>query len=212
MKKLSIIIAASLVFFLFSCGEKIDEIKKVAEIASNAEKYSEQAAKSTDEAEKIIKERKAKGDTLAMPYKELQAYLPASIDGYTVDNTDGQSTQMGEFSLSNGKRNFKKADGSFVEVELTDYNMAYGIYQSIAFWAMANISSENDEEMQKTFKPGYDRTVGFETLKKKDSKNAEVVYAIGYRFILRVTADKQNSTDFVKQVAEKVNIKKLSKM
>ena len=38
------------------------------------------------------------------------------------------------------------------------------------------------------------------------------IYAIGYRFILRVTADKQNSTDFVKQVAEKVNIKKLSKM
>lgn len=212
MKYLSILIVASLIFALSSCGEEIDQIKKTAELASKAEEYSKQADKDMEESEKILQERRQRGDTLAINYKELQAFLPESIDGYKVENTDGESTSMGEFSFSNARRYFRNDKGNQLHVELTDYNMAYGLYQGVAMWAYANIATENDEEMQKTFKPGYDRTFGFETLRKKDSKNAEVVYAIGYRFILRVSAENQNSTDFVKSVAEKMNIKKLAKM
>ena len=81
MKKNGFLVVAC-IMLLVSCGsneikEKDDKLS-VSEIKTVAEKANNEVEKAKDRNA----ERRAKGDTLAMHYKDLQGYLP-EIAGYT---------------------------------------------------------------------------------------------------------------------------------
>ncbi|MGP8215265.1 MAG: hypothetical protein ACLQQ4_06860 [Bacteroidia bacterium] len=165
------------------------------------------ASVNSDYAEKM-KERRAKGDTLAMPYTDLQKYLPTSVDGYTVGTPDGASINMGKMSYSSANIQFKKDNGDWVKVTILDYNQAYNMYASAtAVWGMG-ISVDSPEEKSNSIK--LENTAGgFESYKKK-TKNASIVLGVGSRFYLSVEANNQPDAGMVESVAKSIDLSKLS--
>src|ERR1035437_195609 len=121
--------------FLLSCsnGSKKDEItdklKDVTSIASTisgkpGSDMAEKVNKANARHEEKMKERRAKGDTLALPYAELQKYLPESIDGYKADKPGGASINMQKISYSSADVQFKNDKGGHIKVTIIDYNQA----------------------------------------------------------------------------------------
>ncbi len=210
MKRTSIL-GVALCFFiaLSSCGEKAQEMKDAMDAVKNLSENADEMQKKNADVSKRREERKAKGDTLAIHYKELQAFLPASINGYTSEEPSGESINMAGASYSTAKRRYTSANGGEVEVEILDYNQNPGLYELVtAMWAMG-FSTDNDNESTKTFDPKLPYSAGIEHLYKKD-KRSELTYAIGGRFVINVKANNQTSNDFTKSVANSMRLNDLS--
>ncbi len=209
------IIALSLAFS--GCGgcDKINEIKQAAENVKELGKVAEHVQETTNAAEQRQEERRKRGDTLAIPYQELQKYLPNSVSGYKAEEPSGTSVNMNGLSYSEAKREFvqtSEASGetSRITVELLDYNSAASIYAGLtALWG-ANFSMEDDSKYSRTFDTGNKDIVGYEEYYKKD-KNANVTYALGGRFILNIKVDgNQTGADFAKDIAKSMKLSELA--
>ncbi len=204
--KWKVLLVCTLCFAIVSCGEKAKEMKEamdnVKALSENADKISDQS----NELEKRRKDRAAKGDTLAIPYQELEKYLPENIGGYKAEAPKGESVSMIGMSYSVARRNFTKDNGDNVEIELFDYNQTPMLYQGIAI--TANMKVDNDNETMQGYDLKQPYSSAIEHFYKQD-KRAEITAALGGRFILTVKANNQSSTDMVKGV---VNSMKLSDM
>lgn len=219
MKKIIVILSTAIFAFgLASCGGKKAGDEKVGEeetpksnnpfeALANMGKEMEQG---NDAAQAKIKERRAKGDTLAMHYEALIKYLPTSINGYTAEEPDGSSINMPGSSYSTANVNFKNEKGDHIKVTLMDYNAAYGLYSSItAMWALG-MSVDSPEEKAEGVKFEGD-IGGWESYKKK-SHDATLTLGIGYRFWLEIEGNNQESTEFIKSVAKSMELSKLSNL
>lgn len=207
------------VAFLFSCGgNENSDIKQTMDAINNMGKLAD-AAQNVEDHQKVAAEkiaaRKAKGDTLAVHFEKLQAYLPSSISGYTPEKPYGQSVNMGGFSFSEASRKFvkKNSDGSedYIEVKLVDYNQAYEIYSGLTIWISSGMSVENSDGYERGFKPGPEYVYGWEKY-SKGNKNAEIFMAIGFRFLLSIESNNQNDTETLKSIANGINLKELAAM
>lgn len=209
MRKLYTYGLGCLSLLAFSCGEKAQEAKNAYEVLSNLEENSENIQEQLDDAEKKRQERIAKGDTLAIPYKELQAYLPKEISGYAPDgDPDGSTTNMSGISYSQCEQTYSNGEKS-VTVSIHDYNGAYDMYSGLTALYSAGMSFENDEELARGVSLKGDKYKGWEILKKVD-KRAEMFLGVGYRFYIAIEADNQENTDFIKSVAEGLNLDELA--
>jgi hypothetical protein len=169
---------------------------------------SKNVEKNMNIAETKLKERRERGDTLAMHYEKLIQHLPTEISGYNRKEPTGSSVNMAGMSYSNAEVRYENENGNFIKITLIDYNQAYGVYQSAtAMWALG-MSIDSPEEKSNGIKIN-EEVAGWETFKKK-SKNAALTLGIGYRFWLNIEANNQENTDFVKEVAKKVDMDKLS--
>ncbi len=99
MKNIALLICAVLIFSVMSCGKKIEEAKQAMEMMKDMPKKAEEMQKSANLADQKREERKKRGDTLALPYKKLQEYLPKSVDGYGDAKLSGQQMNGGGFSF-----------------------------------------------------------------------------------------------------------------
>jgi len=200
-----------------SCGgKKKDDVETISDkdnafsamekLSKNVDKMKEK----TDEADKVIAERKAKGDTLAMPYKELEKFLPDAPSGYKKDgDPKGQTVNMAGSSYTEVEQNYKKDDSNTLRVKIVDYNATYGTFQGL--YAMAGMFSiDSDDERTGKTDIGVDKTTAIESFKKK-TKDATLSVGTGYRFWVEVSANNQTETDFVKSVAKSINLAELSK-
>jgi hypothetical protein len=219
MKKTFVIISAFVfTFALSSCAgkkagdEKVDEqsVDKPTNTLEGLANMGNEMEKGNDAAQAKIKERRAKGDTLAMPYADLQKYLPASVNGYTREEPDGESINMAGASYSTASVNFKKDNGDNIKVTLMDYNAAYGMYSSVtALWAMG-MSVDSPEEKAEGVK--FDGSIGGWEDYHKKTKDATITLGIGYRFWLEVEGTNQDGVDFVKSVAKTMDLSKLDNL
>ena len=198
---------------LISCGggskEKDEEVnisKNPLEALVAAGEAMEKGAK---EGNKKMEERRAKGDTLAMPYADLQKYLP-KIDGYTMEgDPNGATVNMGAVSYSNAEAKYKKGD-NWVKVSIIDYNQAYAMYSAAtAMWAMG-MSVDTPTEKAGGIKLSDD-VGGWEVFQKKN-KNATITLGVGSRFWVNIEANAQENTDWIKSVAKSIDLTKLSAM
>jgi hypothetical protein len=214
MKNLLIAFSVAFVLLLMSCGEEMDQIKQTVDVVKKSKEVAENYEKNVNVAQERIEARKAKGDTLAMNYKDLQKYLPESISGYTAEEPTGESMQMGMFSFSTASRRYIKdtPEGQdYIEIQITDYNQTQEMFMGVtAAWA-AGFKMENDQRMEQSFKTDIENVSGFETYDKVNH-NAEVTYAVAWRFIIQANASNQKSTDFMKKIVNDMKIKELSKM
>ncbi|MGA2296164.1 MAG: hypothetical protein ABSG15_01270 [FCB group bacterium] len=198
---------------LSGCGEKMKEMQQTMDVLKKAPEAVQNMANDTKAAEQKRKDRVKSGDTLAMPYQELQKYLPESIGGYTAQEPKGSTTNMTGFSVTEVSRRFVKpgANGSenFVDVEMTDYNQAEQMYAGLtAIWALG-ISVESNEKSEKSYKPDYPNSLGFESY-DKIHKNATLNIGLGWRFFVKIEANNQSSCDFIKGIANSMKLKDLS--
>lgn len=214
MKSYIIVFTLFLAFVIGGCGasEELEEMKKAVDMVKDMPEKAEKISNRMEIAKKRYEERKAKGDTIAMNYKELQEYLPKSISGYGEPKLSGQTTNTMGISISNAEALFQKEGDNKgrIKIELVDHTAGYGAFMAAATW-LTGYSFENDNRVDKTFETGMDDVFGFESYGKKN-KRAELTYALGYRFIINITGYDQEGTDFLKDVAKKIDLKKLAKM
>lgn len=213
MKIKTLVPVALLSLALVSCGGSTDKATEEEDVkpATNALDALVQAGeameKAATEGDEKMKARRAKGDTLAMPYAELQKFLP-KIDGYTIEgDPNGATVNMGELSYSNAEATYKKGE-NWVKISIIDYNQAYAMYSAAtAMWAMG-MSVDTPDEKAGGIKFGDD-VGGWEVFQKKN-KSAAVTLGVGSRFWVNIEADGQENTDFVKSVAKSIDLGKLS--
>lgn len=214
MKNFERIFMISLVslVILSSCGEKVEEIQNTMEVMKNLPEAAQKMEETTNLAEQKIQERKVKGDTLAMNFKDLIAYLPANIDGFTADEPDGSTTNSMGFSFSQASRTYTKTVGDKIQtikLELIDYNASYAYLSGLAYWTNLNISTENTKGFERTAKTNIENVFAYEKF-QTDTKNGSITYVLGYRFILNVEGDNVDNFDVIKNAANKIDLKKLA--
>jgi hypothetical protein len=210
----SLLVIATLVL-VSACGEKAKEVKDLMEFAQKAPEMGKQMENAQAQAEQRWNDRKQKGDTLALNFKELQKYLPASISGYTAEVPGGESVNMAGMSFSQASIKFAKpaADGSteYFSIDIMDYNAQSALFSAASFWWISGFSREDGNGFERGFDPGVKDCYGFEKF-TNSSKEAEITLAVGYRFIVQIKADNQTGTDFAKGVIKSMNLSALAGM
>jgi len=196
---------------LSSCDGKFDEAKQAMDNLETMAKSGDNMQEVHKAAEKRRQERRERGDTLSMPYAELQKLLPTDISGYTAQEPEGSNSDMPGFSMGQASRRYEKPDGSYVTISLTDWNASeVGWTGATALFAL-QYRSDNSTENSGSFQTEDPLVNGSDRFGKQD-KNANVTYALGARFLLVVDANNQSDVNFVKSVSERLDLKKLSKM
>lgn len=197
-------------FVLTGCGGKVDE---ASQAMKNLETMAE-SAKDVESTQNVIdkrrEERRAKGDTIAMPTDQLKGYLPNDIAGYKAGEPETSSTEMQGMSFAQATRTYTREDGSTIRVQLTDYNGSALGYAGMAFVFSLKMRNDNAQETSGTFQTGNPMINGFEKFDKV-SKNSTLTYGLGGRFILNIDAEKQDIA-FAHSVGEKVDLNKLAGM
>jgi predicted ribosome quality control (RQC) complex YloA/Tae2 family protein len=215
MKKItSISLFSIMTLMIFSCGSgknksTVIESKDGEVTVNNIQKAGEQMKDAMEEAEKRRKERRERGDTLAMNYKDLQKYLP-EVNGYTKTGTPGgESMNMPGFgSFSKADQNYENGEKR-IEIELMDYNQsALGFTAATGMFGL-NIQMENDQEKSGSFETGMSAVKGYERISKKEDE-ADVTYAIADRFILTIKSRGSNDVELLKNIAKKMNLSELA--
>lgn len=195
---------------LTTACEQAQKAKESYSALSKLKDAGEKMEASMDAAKSQREERVKRGDTLSMPYKELQAYLPTEVSGYTAANPTGQSMKMSGIAFSTAGREFTK-DSVTVKTELIDYNGANQLYQGASAMLGLGLESEDDDQITKSASLGINGASGMETYRKKD-RQAELMLAVGGRFLIKVTADKQPDLELVESVAKQMQLEKLAEM
>lgn len=209
MQKRVFLMAAGLA--ICGCGEKAQDAKNTANAVSALAQSAGKIEETATEAEKFYKDRQAKGDTVAMPYADLQKMLPSAPSGYkNKEDPSGTSQTMGAFSMSTAEQTFEQpagADGRVptIKVSLVDFGGTQGAYSMMALPMMMNMSSEDAHHRMGTLKMSQAYTWASEEF-NKDDKTAKVTAITRYRYAVTVEATNQSADQsaLVKSVAEDV--------
>ena len=194
---------------LTSC-EKAQKAQEAYHNMSALQDAGEKMQQGMDAAKDRHAERVKTGDTLSLPYKDLEAYLPATVEGYTGEEPSGQSMKTAGISFSTASRTYKQGDQS-VEVNVVDYNGAGDLYQGASAMFALGLESEDDENLTRSATLKQDGVKGMETLSKKNG-DASLSMAVGDRFIVTVKATGQKDLALVEQVAQQLDLAKLAKL
>ncbi len=214
MKNANVLLVSMLMIgLLAACSGEKEPTIDLQNLEDAVQEYSETIEKAVKEQEEAV----ANGEGEAMHYSELQKYLPEEIDGYTADDPEGSTAKSMGFNLSTASRSYRKSndDGSAskVDIKLIDYRSAAMAWTAAtaAFAFGMGMEVDNSKEYQRTFSDDDGKIKGLEEFKKKSGKS-RVVYALGNRFWLEVEATDQTSNDFVKELAESMELNELAEM
>jgi len=211
MKKLIVLLPLSLSVLFFSCGGNHDKVVvKDGDISvTDAAKLGERAAEGVKEAGDRWEQRKAKGDTVAIPYKDLEGFLP-DVSGYTKEGEakGSQMTIPGMGSLSQAEQNYKNGDKS-LRAEIVDYNAAQMAFTGAAAVYKMGFESENDSEKQGSVDLGIKDVSAFGTQYKKEP-NAELVVIVADRFLVQLHSNGSNDLEWLKGVAKGMKLGELA--
>lgn len=200
MKKSLLFISA--VLFIVSCGKVKDATNAAEGLKNYAEGMKESASK--------MEGRKAKGDTIAMPYKDLQKLLPSDIAGYTKEgDPKGESVNMVGMSYSTASQIYKNGEAE-ITVNIMDYNASYAAFGAATAMFATGFSVDNDDEHVGAVDLGITGVKAWEEIKKKE-KRSTVIAGINDRFL--ITAEGRNvENDAVKNAVKSVDFGKLTGM
>jgi hypothetical protein len=207
MKKVFIAVVA-LALIVVACkgkSKKEGPIESASDLKDYAEKIKEQSDASTSKMEA----RKAKGDTLALPYKDLQAYMP-EISGYTKEG-DPKGSQMnmpGMGSWSQAEQQYKNGDKT-IKVEIMDYNAAYQAFVGMTAMYKMGYSMEDDSKKQGTADLAVKDVAGYETIYKKDQRG-ELTVVAGDRFLIQIESNGSNDPELLHSVAKSIKLSELA--
>ena len=206
----NIIFFSILTCSIVACGGAKKEENADEKSSANAFEALSDMGKEMEKVSNKMKERRAKGDTLAMPYADLQKFLPSSINDYKTSEPSGASINMTGMSYSSAEVKYKNDKDGWIKISIIDYNQAYGLYSAAsAMWAMG-ISVDTPEEKANGIKLD-DQIGGWEVFKKKHNK-ANITLGVGERFWVNVEANEQTNTELVKSIAKSIDLAKLASL
>ncbi len=207
-----LLLAAGVIAGCDKASEKVQDTKNTVNVLSNLDEMAKNVEESTKAAEEKQKKRRERGDTVAMHYDKLKAFLPTDLQGYTPDGApEGEMVKNAGMSFSTIKQEYKKGESS-MEVTLHDYN-GVGMLYTAAFgmFGVGGLEVENEQEIVKGWETQIADVRGIEKYMKQ-SKDANVTLGTAERFILVVEASEQTSAELVKSVAKSAKWGELSKM
>ena len=208
--KIALTIAAGTLLLATGC-EQAKQAKESYSAISKLSDASKEMSTSLEKAQSERAEREKRGDTLSLPYKELQQFLPISVSGYTPGELKGDSQKMSGMAFSSAERTFTKAPDEEVEVSIMDYNGSNALFQGAAAMMSLGIEHEDDEQVAGPTAVKADGVKGIDTFYKKDGR-AEMTLAVGARFLLTLKANKQKDMALLKSVAEEMDLEKMAKL
>ena len=205
MKKL-LVVAIVPALLLFACKDKNEPDIKVKDGKVSVTDAAKVAKKMGDEVEKAKdrwEERRAKGDTLAMPYKELQAFLP-DISGYTKKGgpRGSQMNMPGMGSWSETEQRYENGDKK-IRLKIIDYNASQMGFLGVTAAFRMGFSSEDDNKRTGSVDLGLPGVAAYETVYKQ-REDAELVAVAGDRFYIEAKLDGSNDIDELKTVVKSV--------
>lgn len=192
-------------------GEKVQEVKNATDAVAAVADVGAKMESAQKDAAQFYEDRKAKGDTVAIPYSDLQKFLPAPPTEYTpLESPGGSSQTMGAFSMSQTEQTFSKAAGPdgtapTIKVAIVDFGGTQTAYGMMAAPLMMNVSQEDAHHRMKTIKVATPYTWGSESF-DKDSKSSTVTLVTRYRYVITVEARNQgaDNTDMARSLAEDI--------
>jgi hypothetical protein len=195
-------------FTFFSCSDNKVEIKDGKIGISDALDAAQALSKGVTNAQDRWEERRKKGDTVALQYKELETYLP-EISGFTKEGSPkgNQMTMPGLGSYSQTEQTYNNADKR-LKISITDYNASQMAFTSATALYSLNISAEDDDKRQGSVDLGVKDVAAYETVYKK-RQEADLVVIAGDRFYINIENDGSNDIDQLKGIARDV-VSKLS--
>lgn len=207
MKKLVFAFACS-GLLMTGCGEKFDEMKKGMEAAQQLAEKSGDMEKTMNEAQEVYKARAAKGDTMAMPYKDLQAFLPSSVSGYKAEGEPAGSQQsMGGFSMSQAQQKWvsESNPNASINVNIMDYGGTEGAYGLASLGFAMAFSSEDDHQRTESLKSDVPTTAGLAKF-DKDSKASSITMGTRYRYLITLesTGAQEDQTKMLADIGSEI--------
>jgi hypothetical protein len=201
MKKVALSLGAIALLSLIACKDKVTNAIKITTAAS----VSSQVDTKMKEAKDRWAERKAKGDTLALPYKDLEAYLP-DINGYTKpDGAKGSQINVpGAGGWSQVEQDYVNGDKK-VTVGIFDYNSSQQSFMGVTAIYSMGYSFEDDTKKQAPADLRVSNVAAYETLYKKEKK-AEMAVVVADRFLITIRSDGDGDEDFIQSVARDINL------
>lgn len=204
-------VAVTVALVVVGCGKKADDAQNAVSAMAAAATAAPKLEAGLKEAEQFQKDRAAKGDTVAMPYVELQKQLPTSISGYTAREAPSGSQQtMAGFSMSQAEQTWVKeadAQGMTPEIQVTviDFGGTQQGYAMMAAPMMMGFSQEDAHHRVGSTKVDVPYTGGWEEF-DKDTKNAKITAITRYRFVIAVEARNsgEDQSAMVKKLAEEI--------
>lgn len=179
------------------------------ESLSDVKEYSEKVKESVDASTSKMEARRAKGDTLAMPYKDLEVYLP-EISGYTKEGEPkgSQMNMPGMGSWSQAEQEYKNGDKT-LKVQIMDYNAAYQAFVGLTAMYKMGFSQEDGDKKQGAADLGIKDVAAYETVYKKDQRGELTVIA-GERFLIQINSDGSNDPSLLYSTAKSIKLNDLA--
>ena len=149
MKKIFFPAIILAIFTFSSCkNDKKVEIKDGKIGVSDAIDAVQALGKGVENAQNRWEERRKKGDTIALQYKELETFLP-DFSGYTKEGgpKGNQSNIPGMGGFSQTEQSYVNGDKR-IKVSITDYNASQMAFTTATALYSLNISSEDDDKRQ----------------------------------------------------------------
>jgi hypothetical protein len=142
-------------------------------------------------------------DGRALPHKELQKYLPASVKGYTAEEgSNGSTINMGDQVFATVEQNYVK-DDTYLKITLFDYSQASALFEQSSMMWSDGLSIQNDEGYERSARFSQKDVRGWETFDSEDQL-AEIYIGVKKRFIIIISAEGQKDTQFVLSLAEPI--------
>lgn len=209
MKPFHFFLCSLLFITIISCKSKSDKTITGINSLSDLKDYAENIVEETKKSEERSSERRKKGDTLAMPYKDLQGYLP-EISGYTSEQgpKGSQMNTPGLGSWSQTEQKFTNGDKR-LSVSLMDYNAAHQAFIGLTSMYGLGMSYEDDNKKQAAVDLGIRDVKAYETIYKKDNRS-ELVLVVGDRFVIDLKSNGESDENFLRSVAKNMKLGELA--
>jgi hypothetical protein len=195
--------------FALACGGDRNKKMGAVEAVSAVRDYSAKVADQTKTSTSKWQERKAKGDTLAMAYTDLQTFLP-DISGYNKNGgpTGSQMSMAGMGSWSQTEQEYQNGDKR-LKVAIMDYNSAYQIFVGATTMFKMGYSMEDDSKKQGSVDLGLKDVTAFQTIYKKDPRG-ELALIVGDRFLIQIESQGSNDPQLLSSVAGGMKLSELA--
>lgn len=214
----ALLVTLSCLILVLTTGcEKVQEARNQANAVAAAGKATSSMNEVMQEAADKNAARRERGDTLAVPYKQLQAYLPTSISGYEkAGDPQGQTMNMTGMSYSTCSQEYRAGGAESdnpktVKVTIVDYNGAAAMYAGATAALGAGFSMEDEQQRMQGVDLGVKGVRAMETYQKQDHR-ASLTAGVSDRFFVTVEAEQQDDTELVKRVAQSLELSKLAEL
>ncbi len=204
------VVALMVAALLVSCGGETKELAQSINTIKDIAGSTDQIETSTNALEKRRQERKANGDTLAIPADKLAEMLPNTINGFTAQEAEKQSLEVPGMSYTQASRQYTSNDAT-ITATIADYNSSEAGFGLQTMLFSVKIRIDNADKTEGTFQTGNPLINGYESI-DKHSGSANVKYAVGGRFIITIESTKAKSLDELKAIAASMDLDKLATM